>query len=206
MNTFKNWLEQQVEMDNMHLAPQAERKVREIWDQIFNRLVGQQSRPDAVAMSLNDLTHARKPDKSASQAILDMVGPLLQQLGKVHPEYAQRVKDTMSWLGEDKEGGSPDRTLKDLVSRLFGDKYQALLSGESGSSDMGDPAAVQKAPPQPPVDSAQPPTQPDMPQPDPNDPNAAMTPQQPQVPEPNPMMKPSNPMPPQPAGAMMGLY
>lgn len=189
MSTFKKWFEQEDNSDGMHVSPQEDRKIRDIWDGIFERLAGKQSKADSVSKTLKDLTYSRNRSKSSSQEILDTIGPLMQQLSGVHPEYKQKVEDVMSWLGERQEGGSPDRTLKDLMSRLFGDKYEKFLSGERDSSDMGDDS-LKKAPSVPPLDSVgsqvDSPPQPDMP----DGGMAPMLPQQPQVPDPSQMAPP----------------
>lgn len=202
MSNFKNWLEQQ---DGMELSPQKEEEAHEIWDQIFKRMAGQQNRSEVSTKTLSDLTHNRRPGKSATQAILDQISPLLQQLGS-NPEYAPQVKDAESWLGQEREDGAPDRTLGDLLGIIFKDKHELWLNDKGGSDTDTD--QLQKAPPAAPLDSAMP-TEPDQSQPtqpQPN-PNAVMMPQQPQVPDANPMMpRPTNPMPPRPIGAGMGLY
>lgn len=214
MSRFKTWLEQQVEPENIHLTTENDKKIRELFNAILERLGGLEDQNVVVKKTLNDLTKRRPAGKRSSQAILDRIGPLMQQLSKIHGEFAQRVKDAEGWLGQETEGDNPDKTLQGLMERLFGrEQFLALLNGDQ-PTDTGTKGALTKMQPGtvPPKDAGQGPPSPpdDLSQPDPNDPNAAG--QQPQVPP------AGNPVPPQPAapnmqqppklpvGAFMGLW
>jgi hypothetical protein len=215
MSTFRKWLEQQIDMDNMHLSSENDKMVKRIWDAMWKALIGGLDPKDEIGKSINDILPNRPPGQSASQALLNKISGPLQQLSGI-PQYAGKVQDAKSWLGQDQSNNSihKDKDMKELMDILFGDpgdpsddKVQKLLNKEDIST-AGDEGKLQKAPPRPPLDSANDMNldMPDQPQPDPNDPNAAPMPQQPQVPPPNPMVQPTNPMPPIPPRAQMGLY
>jgi|LSQX01.3.fsa_nt_gb hypothetical protein len=211
MSKFKTWIEQQIEPENAHLTTEAEKKILDIWNSIFERLVGLEDKHTAVKKTLNDLTHERRPGKRSAQAILDRIGPMMQQLAKLHPDFAQRVKEVESWIGQETEGDNPDKTLQMLMERLFGkEQFMSLLNDNRPEGDKGSLQKMQPAT-TPPADSQGPPSPPDqIDQSDPNDPNAQG--QQPQVPPAGQLMPPRPAAPnvqqPQkiPTGAFMGLY
>jgi len=198
MSRFKIWLEV--------LEAEKEKKIKDIWGDIFKSLSGGQDPVDTVRKSLEEVTHKyRRPGSTTGSAVLGLLKPFFARLQQIDPQLAGNIQEVESWLGQPQEaqgGTTPKKkTVEDLMRKLFGEKFDNLLHQEPTSSD--EPQAQAQVPPQAP-DAA--PGGMNLAAPSPAPP-AAGPPGQPQVPPaPQMMPQPQIPMPPLPAGAQIGMY